>query len=244
MIETFCALLIAHVLADFLFQTRWMVDQKNQTGVMLLHGAIVLATALALLGIAAFPALLALAAVHVGIDLIKTGSNRKDLAAFLLDQAAHIASLLALAALTPHLWAASHLATLPAPWPTGLLHIGMLVTGFLLSTRAGGFAIGMLMASPAWQPPDGGLPDGGRMIGLLERGLIFLLVIAGQFEAIGFLIAAKSILRFGTVGENRAVSEYVIIGTLASFGWAISISLVTAHLLAALPPLVLSPLAP
>jgi len=244
MIETFCALLIAHVLADFWFQTRWMVERKRQPEVLLLHGAIVFATALALLGPSAFPALLALTAVHVGIDLIKTGSNRKDLNAFLMDQAAHLASLLALTALSPSLWNESHLAALPEPWPENLLHAGLLGAGLLLATRAGGFAVGMLMAAPGWQPPKGGLPDGGKIIGLLERGLIFLLVMAGQFEAIGFLIAAKSILRFGTVGEDRAVSEYVIIGTLASFGWAIAVSVMTATLLAALPPLVISLPAP
>ena len=62
------------------------------------------------------------------------------------------------------------------------------------------------------------------MIGLLERGLIYLMFIAGQPAGIGFLIAAKSILRFDAA-SNNAKAEYVIIGTLASFSWAIAISI-------------------
>lgn len=67
---------------------------------------------------------------------------------------------------------------------------------------------------------DKGLIDGGKWIGLLERTLIFVLILAGEFQAIGFLIAAKSILRF-QYSKERSHSETVIIGTLASFGWAI-----------------------
>ena len=65
----------------------------------------------------------------------------------------------------------------------------------------------------------------------------FLLIMGGQISAIGFLVAAKSILRFGTVSNDRQATEYVIIGTLASFAWAIAATLATQALLAALPGL-------
>lgn len=71
--------------------------------------------------------------------------------------------------------------------------------------------------------PDKGLVDGGKWIGLLERTLIFVLIMAGELQAIGFLIAAKSILRF-QYSKERSHSETVIIGTLASFGWAIVVT--------------------
>lgn len=244
MIETFIALFIAHVLADFVFQTDWMVRCKPRPEVLALHGAVVVATAAALLGPGAWVELALLGAVHVGIDIIKLGTRSGGAKAFVADQAAHLATIAALTVVAPALWAESPWAQLAAPWPALILQGGLLVTGLIAATRAGGFAVGLLMAAPTWQPPTGGLPDGGRMIGLLERGLIFLLVMAGRFEAIGFLIAAKSILRFGTVGEDRAVSEYVIIGTLASFGWALAVSVMTATLLAALPPLVIPPSTP
>jgi hypothetical protein len=85
-------------------------------------------------------------------------------------------------------------------------------------------------------PAAGSLPRGGRLIGKLERLLILMLVLAGEPDGIGFLIAAKSILRFNELaGEaDRHVSEYVIIGTLASFAWAIAAGYATLAALRAL----------
>jgi hypothetical protein len=91
--------------------------------------------------------------------------------------------------------------------------------------RAMVFAAGLIFATQA----------GSFAIGLLERALIFLFVLTGQTAAIGFLIAAKSILRFGEVQDDRRAAEYVIIGTLASFAWALAAAQATLAALAALP---------
>ena len=74
---------------------------------------------------------------------------------------------------------------------------------------------------------------GGRVIGYLERALIYLFIMANQPSGIGFLIAAKSILRFGELTEptKRMQAEYIIIGTLASFLFGIGISYLTAIML-------------
>jgi hypothetical protein len=50
-----------------------------------------------------------------------------------------------------------------------------------------------------------------------------------QPNGIGFLIAAKSVLRFSEIKEpgQRKVAEYVIIGTFLSFGWALVVSVLT-----------------
>ena len=123
-----------------------------------------------------------------------------------------------------------------------------LFAGFLITTRAGGFAVGLYMAR--WQNDwaadlkNGGLENGGKAIGHLERALIFLLVLTGQAAGIGFLIAAKSVLRFGAVSDDRKFSEYVIIGTLASFGWAMAASYATLAYLSLLSPLGIPSLKP
>ena len=259
MIETFTALVFAHVLADFVFQTGWMIANKRAPQVLLLHAAIVLVLSQAALGQVAAPAVLALAAAHLAIDVVKTYASKGGLAAFLLDQATHLGTIAAVAVLSPGLWAAGAWAALPAPLPLYALHLALLAGGLVAATRAGGFAVGMLMEAHTPRPAANGaardagreedresdkdeLPRGGQTIGLLERGLIFLLVLVGQPAGIGFLIAAKSILRFGAVSESRAASEYVIIGTLASFGWALVTAYATAVLLDALPPLEMAPL--
>lgn len=75
-----------------------------------------------------------------------------------------------------------------------------------------------------------GLRGGGRLIGWLERSLIFLLFLIGQPGGIGFLVAAKSILRFEET-KREAIGEYVLIGTLFSFTLAILFSHLTIRLL-------------
>ena len=235
--ETFAALLLAHVLADFLFQTNWMVANKRAALPLVAHIAVVLLTAILATG-TLDPALFALALAHLGIDLVKTHSGAKGLLPFLLDQAAHLATLAAVAVVAPDLWACGLWAGL-----TWLPAAMALIAGFVLATRAGGFAMALLMA-PWGDVGLGGLPNGGRFIGLLERGLIFVLVLTGQASGIGFLIAAKSVLRFGAVREEGRLSEYVIIGTLASFGWAILAATATMALMAALPPLGIPDLSP
>ena len=74
------------------------------------------------------------------------------------------------------------------------------------------------------------------MIGQLERALILLFVLVGEPAAIGFLIAAKSVLRFGEVKEprNRMEAEYIIIGTLASFLFGLLVAYPTRYLLSLL----------
>jgi hypothetical protein len=237
MIETFAALLFAHTLADFVLQNGWMVAHKRQPVAMIAHIAVVLATAAAASG-SAHPALLALAGAHLAIDAAKTFSGQRGLLPFLVDQGAHLASLVAVAILAPDIWGAglwSGLAAAPACLTV--------TAGLVLATRAGGFAVGLLMEPWAGDMPAG-LLGAGRAIGMLERGLVFILALTGQMQAVGFLIAAKSVLRFGTVGDDRKISEYVIVGTLASFAWGIASAIATMMLLAHLPALGIPDLSP
>jgi len=81
--------------------------------------------------------------------------------------------------------------------------------------------------------PVTGLKEGGRIIGYLERLLIYVFILSGQFAGVGFLVAAKSIFRFGELkdSENRKQAEYIIIGTFTSFLLAIVVSLAAQALL-------------
>ena len=73
--------------------------------------------------------------------------------------------------------------------------------------------------------PSDTLKDAGKWIGIAERVLIFSFVLLNQYEAIGFLIAAKSLLRFREGATAARQSEYVLVGTLLSYGFAILIGL-------------------
>lgn len=108
--------------------------------------------------------------------------------------------------------------------------------GTLLNIPVGATIIGRLMRPFTDQINDvvdahsgelhKGLVNGGRFIGCSERALVMMLVLLSQWEGIGFLLAAKSILRFGEQ-KDRMFSEYVLIGTFLSFGWAMLVALLT-----------------
>ena len=66
-----------------------------------------------------------------------------------------------------------------------------------------------------------GLIISGALIGTLERWLIVFFMAIQQYEAIGFLVAAKSILRFSETKESEK-SEYVLAGTLVSIAIAVA----------------------
>ena len=75
------------------------------------------------------------------------------------------------------------------------------------------------------------LQSAGKYIGIIERLLVFLFASINHWEAIGFLIAAKSVFRFGDLkdGSDLKLTEYILIGTLLSFGIAIVTALVVIY---------------
>ena len=54
------------------------------------------------------------------------------------------------------------------------------------------------------------------------------MLLIGQYEAVGFIIAAKSVLRFKDT--DTAKTEYVLAGTLLSFGIATFAGLMVKYL--------------
>ena len=74
------------------------------------------------------------------------------------------------------------------------------------------------------------LPNAGKWIGYIERVFILTFVFVGSFEEIGFLLPAKSVFRFGELSKAKEIrtTEYVLIGTLASFTIAILTGIVVS----------------
>lgn len=97
--------------------------------------------------------------------------------------------------------------------------------GLLLAANEANLAIRAVLSGLQLKPGravaalDAGEYNRGRVIGLLERVLIYSFVLGGQFGAIGFVLAAKGFTRFKEL-ENRSFAEYVLIGTLLSSGLA------------------------
>lgn len=74
--------------------------------------------------------------------------------------------------------------------------------------------------------------------------MIYLLILTDRAQSIGFLIAAKSVMRFVSISIEKEVSKYVIIATLASFSWAIVAAIGATALLIHLPTLGIPDLSP
>ena len=105
-----------------------------------------------------------------------------------------------------------------------------ILTGYLIITTP--LSVFISKVTGRWnedlhQTADQSLKDAGKWIGIIERILILTFIIIGEFEIIGFLLAAKSVFRFGDLKnkEDRKRTEYILIGTLISFSFAIFIGL-------------------
>ncbi|WP_211276962.1 hypothetical protein [Tamilnaduibacter salinus] len=112
-----------------------------------------------------------------------------------------------------------HQLTTLQPALTGLL-------GFLLVANETNLAIRALLHRFQMEPKnisdeqprtvDDREYNAGRVIGMLERWLIYLVVVFAQnYNVIALILAAKGFARFRQL-EEREFAEYVLIGTLAS----------------------------
>lgn len=223
-------LLAAHLLSDFTFQTDSFVRRKNRPAFLLLHVLITTATAYLLLGdFTEWRIPLVILATHGLIDLLKLQLSPKpfpELPAFIGDQVLHLLVILAISAID---WTGSDILE---PWwlhqnPIAYLKTLVVIAALVTTTKASGLLIAialprMLSVDPTELNANTGLNGAGRYIGYLERILLLIFVFSNQLGAAGFLIAAKSVLRFQKANESRRDTEYILLGTLLSFTMGIA----------------------
>jgi hypothetical protein len=215
-------LIAAHAIADFFLQTDTLAQRKNRPGYLTVHALIHAALSyIALQAWLCWQAPVFVFGSHLFIDFVKQGYKKDTATVFSVDQIVHILSLLLLAwLLVKFLW-------LPAFTGSGYRPF-VVFAGFVATVRGSGF----LVAKFAKQLIDDnnlkldGLLNGGKWIGHLERCLIFLFIFIDQPAGIGFLVAAKSILRFEEAKQQK-LAEYILIGSLLSFSLAIALASVT-----------------
>jgi hypothetical protein len=215
-------LIAAHVIADFSLQTDGIVQSKNKLRFLMFHAAIHAALSYVFLQVwGCWQAPLFVFIVHMAIDFFKQRSRRGTATAFMVDQTAHLFSLLALTWLLVRF-----------TWVAAFSGIGykplVVLAGFIATVQGAGFVVELFTKRLTEENnlELDGLHNGGKLIGQLERCLIFLFIFIGQPAGIGFLVAAKSILRFEEA-KKRKLAEYVLIGSLLSFSIAIAMSEVT-----------------
>ena len=261
-LQILVGLLAAHAIGDFLLQSTALVQRKARLRPLafLEHGLVHAVLAWMLCGFWTLWSIpVAVFALHVVIDLVKELLRRhhrrrdtldapRQLALFTGDQIAHLLSLFLLSA-----WISIDVGPDDRWWTpeavTGYLAVLVFVAGWIVTVRTGSIVIGLAVAryrpdlrdeSTAQEglvtTESRGLEGGGQMIGALERTLTFFFVLLEIYAGIGFLLAAKSILRFGEVNDphNRREAEYIIIGTFMSFTWALIAASLTRVLIRAM----------
>lgn len=65
----------------------------------------------------------------------------------------------------------------------------------------------------------------GELIGIIERLLILTFVVAQNYGAVAFIVAAKSIARFNAL-DDKDFAEYYLIGTLLSVIVAVAVGVI------------------
>jgi magnesium-transporting ATPase (P-type) len=229
---TLLKLLMAHLLGDFFFQPNSWVEEKEKKKLkswklyahVFIHVALVF---LIFLSFGVWKMALVIGVTHFLIDSLKLIYQRDKTRRlwFFLDQILHVLVILVC-------W-----FNYSRPDFSILFiyeqKIWLLVVGALMLTSPTAIIIKMIIGK--WLPvgdvkKTSSLQEAGKYIGMLERLLIFLFVCTDHFEAVGFLLAAKSIFRFGDLKDAHDIklTEYVLIGTLLSFGIALLVSLAVA----------------
>lgn len=248
------ALFCGHFLGDFVFQSDKLVERKkSHLKWMFFHVALVaMLTWLFLGNLSVWWVIVVLCILHLLIDSIKIWITPKErprkeknsgqpgrlrFYLFIGDQVVHVLVILAL-------WSGVTIfmgSTFPEnSWE--MLLGDLYAKGLFLLTglAIGVFGVGVVLkyqmseyAGELGAQAKQGLPRGGNTIGILERLLVFMFVLAGKPEGVGFIIAAKSVFRIGalTNREERDHAEYIMIGTLQSFTYSLAFAFITKWLI-------------
>lgn len=223
----FINLIIAHLLGDFILQPNsWVVDKERKKGksiYLYLHILIhVVLTLIFLWDINLWWIALIIGVTHLLIDLSKLyfQTTKTKRTWFFVDQVAHIVVISALSFFyfpyfkVEDFFNAENLK---------------LATAVIFLSAPSSILIKTIIS--VWSPitvdhsklQTESLVNAGKYIGILERLLVFVFIVVNHWEGVGFMIAAKSVFRFSDLAEakQRKLTEYVLIGTLLSFGIAI-----------------------
>lgn len=218
-------LILAHVIGDFLLQPqKWVTHKethKHKSKFLYWH---ILVHVCALIVVLQFNfsywlGILIIGVSHYIIDVIKLHlkPHFNNRLLFGLDQLAHL-TIIALVVKIYHPYTLSF-GTI---FNTKTL---LFITAILCITRVSSIIMKTIISK--WDlkeyTEEASLENAGAYIGMLERLFVFAFIITNHWEGVGFLIAAKSVFRFGDLSKakDRKLTEYILIGTLLSFGLAI-----------------------
>ncbi|WP_346883574.1 DUF3307 domain-containing protein [uncultured Algibacter sp.] len=225
MLSLIIKLILAHIIGDFLLQPqKWVTHKethKHKSKFLYWHILVHLCTLIFVLqfDFKYWAGISIIVISHYIIDVIKLHLKTKinDRLLFSLDQLAHLVILaLVLKIYEPFKFNIDKL------FDTKIL---LFITCVLCITKVSSIVMKTIISK--WDlkayNEETSLEHAGSYIGILERLFVFMFIITNHWEGVGFLIAAKSVFRFGDLSKakDRKLTEYILIGTLLSFGLAI-----------------------
>jgi hypothetical protein len=192
----FYLFLLAHLVADFVFQPYWLVVRKQRWDGLLLHGGIVLACMLLLpladsAALALWPVMLAITAVHIAADWLKVRHGHRipgpPIGPFLLDQVIHVTTLcmaLGLALPARQVWMST---------ASPMASMALYAAAYIVATCATPIGV-MIWLDPAFT--NAALSGGARLRSLLAGAMIVSLTLFGGLLALpATLIGATLMVR-------------------------------------------------
>ena len=228
-------LILAHLIGDFFLQPQKWVKHKEKKKLksvwLYVHIAVHVALMFLLVWDLSYtPLILGIGLLHLIIDGLKLMLQRKKTKRlfFFIDQLFHFISIIGLTSIL-YFNNFDFALAFDVRFILFIICVAFLTTptSIIMKTIFSKWNISKLTKD------NESLKDAGKYIGILERLLVFIFIVVGHWEAVGFLITAKSVFRFGdlTASKERKLTEYILIGTLISFGVAIVISLIYLNIL-------------
>ena len=206
-------LLLAHIIGDFFLQPEKWVKEKEKKKLkspklyfhIIIHIAVLF---IVLWDVALWAMILIIGGTHLIIDVLKLLIQKKKTKRllFFIDQILHVLALIVIY----YLYSDNTFSIESILTETNLLILVCLLfltipTSIIMKTIFSKWNISKLTEN------NESLKDAGKYIGILERLLVFIFIIVNHWEAVGFLITAKSVFRFGDLKESkhRKRTEYI-----------------------------------
>lgn len=222
----FIQLILAHLLGDFILQPNsWVADKENRklkSAYLYFH--VLIHTVLSFIflwDLKLWWVAVLVGITHFIIDACKLSFQNIQTKKtwFFIDQALHVAVIGGISL---------YFSEFNFEFLKDQEFLKILMAALFLTSPASIF-IKLLLSS--WTPvteeennlQSDSLSSAGKYIGILERLLVFTFIVVNHWEGVGFMIAAKSVFRFSDLAQakQRKLTEYVLIGTLLSFGIAV-----------------------
>ena len=225
-VRLFFVLLLAHLVGDFLLQTDSLCAKKRERrfrcGFLYVHAAIIAGLSLiAFWDFSFWLWALAIGVTHLIIDGIKAYVRKDSVWLFISDQILHIVIL----AVVANICVERYAWITPCGLPDWVFTVVPVASAAIVCWKPANILIRYILQSCKMVVPEDGssLFHAGKLIGTLERWLILAFLLIGRYEVIGFLVAAKSIIRFGEKDKDQ--TEYFLAGTLLSISIAVGCGL-------------------